>query len=117
MDKDNVVKLLDLWTSVLNKGESTSKEKASLNSGGLEGRIRRTTGGPVIFDSETRAKQSVIQNSLCKELPQWADVIRSQPEIMDGYAWTRKDFIELYFRHFHIVIEKLHNIARHSINV
>ncbi len=117
MDKDNVVKLLDLWTNALNKGESISKKKASRNAGGLEGRIKRTTGGPVIFDSETIAEQSVIQNSLCKELPQWADIIRSQPEIMDGYAWIRKDFIELYFRHFHIVVEKLHKIARQSVSV
>lgn len=117
MDKDNVVKLLDLWTNILNKGESVSKEKASRNCGGLEGRIRRTTGKPVIFDSVTIEKQGVIQNSLCKELPKWADIIRSQPEIMDGYAWTRKDFIELYFRHFHIVIEKLHKITRRSVSV
>lgn len=109
----NIVRIQELlrrWTTLIEIGEQASKEKASKNVGGLSGRIRRTTGRSVIFDTNTYENQQKIQNLLCQEIPQWADIIRSQPEIMDGYPWTRSDFIELYFRHFRLVVEKLQRI-------
>ena len=110
MNKIRVRKLLRQWTNLINIGEQTSKIKAAKSGDGLMARIKRTTGQPVIFDFDTYEDQKKIQNELCKELPQWADIIQSQPEIMDGYNWTRRDFIELYFEHFRMVIEKLQQI-------
>lgn len=110
MNTVKIQALLKRWTDLVDTGEQASKKKASKNGNGLLGRIRRTTGKPVIFDFETHEDQQTIQNSLCQELPQWADLIRSQPEIMDGYPWIRGDFIELYFGHFRLVIEKLQRI-------
>lgn len=107
MNKPMVQELLTQWTELIVVGEQASIKKAKRNSEGLNGRIRRITGKPVIFDFESYDKQIKIQNLLCKELPKWAGVILSQPEIMHGYSWTRKDFIELYFRHFRLVVEKL----------
>jgi hypothetical protein len=112
MSKDNVTLLLREWTCLVAKGEEISKEKAGKSKGGLLGRIKRTRGHPVVFDFETHNAQLKIQEELCSELPAWADVIRSQPEIMDGWAWTRGDFIELYYSHFRLVIEKLQEITR-----
>ncbi|KKN91110.1 hypothetical protein LCGC14_0219750 [marine sediment metagenome] len=110
MNKETVIKLLKKWDATIDIGEQVSKMKAQKNVGGLMGRIQRTVGRPVIFDTQTLDDQKIIQNSLCKELPQWSDVIRSQPEIMDGFKWTRGDFIELYFGHFRMVVEKIRKI-------
>ncbi len=114
MNEIKVRELLKQWTTLINMGEQASKTKAEKSPDGLLGRIKRTTGQPVIFDFETYDDQRIIQNSLCMELPQWSNVIRSKPEVMDGYQWTRSDFIELYFGHFRLVVEKLRRIIDQS---
>lgn len=106
-DETKIQTLLRQWSDLIKTGEKISTEKAGKEIGGLKGRIRRTTGQPVIFDSDTHTKQTEIQNSLCEELPHLTDLIRSQPEIMDGHNWVRGDFIILYFNHFRLVVEKL----------
>lgn len=110
MNKTKIEKLLQQWSMIIDTGEQTSKTKAEALIDGLNGRIKRTTGQPVVFDCETHEGQTKVQDSLCKELPQWSDLIRSQPDIMDGYSWTRSDFIQLYFEHFRLVVEKLKRI-------
>lgn len=112
MNKIIVRNLLKEWTTCIKQGKIRSRQKASQQKpNGLNGRIKRTTGNPVIFDFQAHSDQNTIQNSLCKELPKLRDLIRSEPEIMDGYTWTRQDFIDLYFRHFEIVIEKIRRIT------
>lgn len=111
MNAVKVEKLLKQWHVILDIGEHQSKYKASKSRDGLIGRIKRSTGQPVIFDFETYEKQKAIQKTLCLELPEWSDVIRSKPEIMDGYHWTREDFIELYFGYFRIIVDKLQRIT------
>lgn len=111
MNAEKIQQLFDKWDILLDTGEKAAKTKASQNTDGLEGRIRRTTGTPVIFDFDTFENQRGIQNLLCQKLPQFANLIRSQPEIMDGHAWIRGDFIELYFRHFRLVVEKLRKLT------
>lgn len=103
--------LLARWSTLIEMGEQDSKTKANKAPGGLEGRIKRTTGFPVIFDADTHKEQREIQNLLCKELPELSDIIRSQPEIMDGFKWIRNDFIELYFSHFRLVVSKIEKIT------
>lgn len=117
MDKKITEELLRVWTELLVYGEKASITKAESNPDGIDGRIRRTSGQPVIFDSESHKTQLILQDLLCKELPEWANIILSKPEIMDGHKWTRKDFIELYFEHFRIVIEKLERIVKRTIVV
>ncbi len=112
MNKINILDLLREWTTCLENGKKASIAKAEKQKpDGLNGRIRRTVGKSVIFDFESYSCQQKIQSSLCKELPEFSDLIRSEPEIMDGYSWTRKDFIDLYFEHFGIIIEKIRYIV------
>lgn len=111
MNGKRVQQLISRWYNLLEVGEKTAKTKASQNRDGLRGRITRTTGMPVIFDSDTLESQKHLQAELCIELPELTNLINSQPEIMDGYAWIRDDFIELYFRHFRIIIEKLRRLT------
>jgi hypothetical protein len=112
MNKTVVQDLLTKWITCVRQGKMRSKQKAHQQKpDGLSGRIKRTTGKPVIFDFKSLSDQNIIQGLLCKELPELSSLILSEPEIMDGYSWTRKDFIDLYFRHFEIVIEKIRRIA------
>lgn len=110
MNKTAVRTLLEQWTTSINVGEKTSKNNAKKLQYGLLGKIKRATGQPVIFDLEAYEQQKKLQKEICQECPQFADLILSQPEIMDGFKWTRRDFIELYFSHYRLVIEKLHRI-------
>ena len=117
MNKTKVQKLLKRWSGLIDANEEVSIEKANQNEGGLKGRIKRTTGTPIVFNFKTHKDQQDIQNALCKELPQWTDLIRSQPEIMDGHAWFRRDFIELYAEHFRIIVERLKRITSKETKV
>lgn len=110
MDETKVTELLKQWSITLDIGECQAREKAKKTKNGLTGRIKRATGKPVIFDFVTYEKQKEIQDTLCLELPEWSDIIRSTPELMDGFFWIRGDFIELYFEHFRLVVEKLKRI-------
>lgn len=110
MNGTKIQKLLKQWSVLIDHGEYMSRIKAEKNTDGLMGRIKRTKGPPIVFDLETHEHQKEIQKSIRKELPQWSDIIFSEPEIMHGYSWTRNDFIELYFEHFRMVVEKLQRI-------
>jgi len=117
MNKIKVQTLLQQWIGLIDVSEHKSKMKARQSVTGLDGRIRRTIGKPVIFDFDTYQDQQKIQNSLCQELPHLANIVRSQPEIMDGYQWTRRDFIELYAEHFRLVVGKLQKIIDQATDV
>lgn len=117
MNKSKVQTLLRQWSGLIDVNEQLSKEKASQNTDGLRGRIKRTIGTPIVFDLKTHKDQQKIQSTLCQELPQWNDLINSQPEIMDGHPWIREDFIELYAGHFRVVVEKLERISGEIVKV
>jgi len=102
-----VKELLAEWTELIIASRKACMKKANRTTGGLHRRIKRTTGKPVVFDFKTYEGQQRIQKALCVELPEWSDLIRSEPEIMNGYSWKSKDFIDLYHSHFTIVVEKL----------
>lgn len=110
MNKTKIQSILSQWTALIKHGERVSIKKANESPGGLRGRIKRTTGKPVIFDLQTYERQQAIQNSLSQELPKLTELINSQPEIMDGHSWFKEDFIDLYFKHFSLVVEKLQRI-------
>lgn len=117
MDKTKIKTLLERWATTIDLGEKVSKEKASKSQGGLFGRIKRTRGRPIVFDCDTHNDQKEIQNQLCVELPRWADVIRKEPEIMDGYSWIRADFIYIYYSHYRLMVSKLRRIINATIDV
>lgn len=117
MNETKIRRLLNRWTTIIEVGELSSRVKASNLDGGVDGRIRRTHGSSVIFDAIHHADQRAVQDDLCKELPGFSDVIRSEPELMDGHAWIRRDFIFLYFSHFKLVVEKIRRFISKSTAV
>jgi hypothetical protein len=117
MNKTKIFELLEQWKDLINIGEQKSRVKATKSKDGLLGRIKRTTGQPVIFDFDIYNDQKEIQNKLCKELPHLTNLIRSQPEIMDGYPWIRGDFIELYYEHYRIIIKKIRQFILKKTNI
>ncbi len=117
MNKVVVKELLAEWTELLEQSKKACLKKAGKIFGGLKRRITRTSGKPVVFDFKTYGQQQKIQDALCVELPKWADLIRSEPEIMNGYSWTSEDFIDLYHSHFAIVVEKLNRVILPKGNV
>lgn len=112
-----VKELLMEWTELIGDSKRACLKKAGKATDGLKRRIKRTLGKPIVFDFKTYEQKQIIQNALCAELPEWADLIRSEPEIMDGYKWTSKDFIDLYHSHFIVVVEKLNRIIFQKGNV
>ena len=110
INRDKIIQLLNQWETTLYHGELASLENASKIKDGLKGRIKKTTGPPVIFDFDSYDRQGIIQRELCREWPGLTEVILSVPDIMNGYAWTRSDFIELYFSYYRLVIQKLRRI-------
>ena len=111
MNKIEILELLKQWNDLIDVGEQKSRIKATKNRNGILGRIKRTTGQPVIFDFYTYNDQKKIQDKLCRKLPNLTSLIRSQPEIMDGHPWIRGDFIELYYEHYRVVVDKLRRLA------
>lgn len=117
MNEIVIRELLAEWTDLIITSKKACIKKASKTTNGLHRRIKRTSGKPVVFDFKTYEQQQKIQNALCLELPGWADLIRSEPEIMNGYSWTIADFIDLYHSHFTIVVEKLSRIILQKNNM
>lgn len=114
MNTLDVQQLLDQWEVLLDVGKKIAIEKANINKDGLQGRITRTTGVPVVFDFGTYQVQNRLQICLCRKTPQFTNLICSQPELMTGYAWIREDFIDLYFEHYCIVVEKLRRLTKQA---
>ena len=117
MNEVVVKELLAEWAELIEKSKKACRKKAGKTPDGLKRRIKRTSGKPVVFDFKTYEQQQKIQNALCAELPKWADLIRSEPEIMNGYSWTSADFIDLYHSHFAVVVEKLNRVVLQKDNV
>jgi len=69
-------------------------------------RIHRSRGRPVVFDYLSYKKQKKIQDELVEELPHLKGVIYSEPAI-SGYTWKVSDYIDLYYDHYAIVIQKI----------
>ncbi|UCG02448.1 MAG: hypothetical protein JSW11_00350 [Candidatus Heimdallarchaeota archaeon] len=111
MSESQIRSLLKDWSDLLENGEKKAKTKASELKGSLLGRTKRTTGSPIIYEHKIYSQQSNIQKRLCEVLPKWTDLIMCQPTIlMDGHSWPRGDYIELYFSHYKLIVEKLQKI-------
>lgn len=98
--------LLEEWETVLKENLHRSSDNAINQCGSLNNKIQDPKGECVIFDSKGYVKQTHIQGKLAKLLPNLRNIIYSEPNIND-YKWTIKDYLQLYFSHYTIVIEKI----------
>jgi len=106
LNKKRIEKLLTSWSQNIADGIQQSQLNAKKMSEGLNTRISRIYGPPIIFDRKYYKKQIAIQNSLVKELPDFQSLIMSEPTIED-HRWKARDYIDLYYNHYLIVIQKL----------
>ena len=106
MRNEMVDQLLMQWEGILSTTKTCVDERIDQFGDGRETRIKRTEGGPVIFDFKNAVKQKKMQERLCEEMPQLADLINSEPAT-EGYKWKVGDYVELYLRHYELVIKKI----------
>jgi hypothetical protein len=109
MDKREEIQLsLDCWTEVIKTCAKDSIKNASRMKGGLDTRVE-ATGKKQIFDYVSEKRQKEIQNRLYYLMPEHTMLIASEPCILDE-EWNVSDYIELYYNHYALVIEKLRKI-------
>lgn len=115
MNSELVDQLLIQWDGILTAAEVHINEKINKFSEGRHTRIRRTEGRPVVFDFKTALRQREIQDRLGAELPQLANIIRSEPALQ-GYNWKVGDYVELYLQHYRLVIQKIKEVIANVSN-
>lgn len=101
-DRESVKSFLVVWEQLLETGRIASNKKQK----DPNKRIHRTTGSPIIFDRSSWKEQINIQKSLTHLMPEYKDLINSEPAL-NGYEWKTSDYIELFFDHYELVIYKL----------
>jgi len=98
---------LKTWELILETGKEMSLEKTSeILLKNPNARINRIDNPPIIFDRKFYIAQKRIQDTLTQQHPEYSDLINSVPPIT-GYAWKIVDYIDLYFSHFNLVVQKL----------
>jgi len=102
-----IAELLNKWETIIRTGKKESLKKANSYTGGLSARITQLDRFPIVFDHKFDGEQKRIQKNITNESPELNNLINTLPEILRGYKWTRKDYIDLYFNHYSIVIEKI----------
>lgn len=112
MDLKNstVGELIAEWLKVIILGTQQSRANAKKMTDGLQTRIRPKQNKLKVLDHKTHIRQKKIQELLTKKLPHLKDLIHSEPAITD-HDWQASDYIELYYEHFTIVIQKLCEIT------
>lgn len=106
IEKNTVGKLIADWLEILIIGRQTAYKNAEAMSRGLNTRLKMKNSRPKILDHKTHLMQKNIQAVLVKKLPNLEHLICSEPAITD-HDWPAKDYIELYYDHYTIVIQKL----------
>lgn len=106
--KDKTVReLLNIWKGILKGGQERSEARIeSVLAKYPNQKIHRTSGTPIIFDKTCSQEQRSIQRILCNYMPEHRNLIESEPDLT-GYQWKISDYVELYFNHYYLVIEKL----------
>jgi len=107
MDKSKVQTILDNWETAIELGQAEALGKIKKLPDGLQGRIKRTNGNPIVFALKYHKNMIILRNQLCDELPSLADIIRSDPDLLDGFAWAKGDYVELYFSHYKMIVAKI----------
>jgi len=112
-EKCTVGKLIAEWLEVIIEGAQQSHQNAKKMRNGLQTRIKSKQNKPKILDHKTHIRQRKIQAALAKELPHLKELIYSEPAITD-HEWKIEDYIELYYDHFTIVVQKLCEITTNA---
>lgn len=113
MNTTHIDSLLKAWELLLGSGLVSScnnMEKTLIRD--PDSRINRIENPPVIFDRHFYTEQKAIQELLTKQYPEYSHIINSVPALT-GYEWKIMDYIDLYFKHFHLVVKKL----KETINI
>lgn len=113
LEKSTVGELIAEWLKVIIVGSQQSRENVKKMSDGLQTRIRSKQNKLKILDHKTHIRQKKIQELLAKKLPDLKGLIYSEPAITD-HDWKASDYIELYYEHFTIVIQKLCEITTNA---
>lgn len=99
--------MLNVWSSLLKLGIINANDTVDeILKRDPDKKIHRTNGPPIVYDRLTSQSQIEIQAQLCKLMPEHTDVINSEPALT-GYNWKIKDYVELYYNHYNLVIIKL----------
>ncbi len=110
MNKREIQQLLSLWKSTLRLGFNNSNDIVDeIRKRDPQKKIHRTTGPPVIYDRLTFHSQIGLQAQLCKLMPEHIEIINSEPALT-GHDWPIKDYVELYYNHYNLVVTKLKEI-------
>jgi len=99
--------ILENWKQAIILGKKEAIEKINKMPDGKSGRIKRIVGSDIVFDLKYYRNLLAFRDQLCLELPHIADIIRSDPNLLDGYTWTRGDYVDLYFSHYEMVVDKI----------
>ena len=113
LEKSTIGELIAEWLKVIILGAQQSRENAKSMSDGLQTRIRPKQNKPRVLDHKTHIRQKKIQEILAKKLPHLKELIYSEPAITD-HDWKASDYIELYYDHFTIVVQKLCEITTNA---
>lgn len=106
-EKTTVGLLIAQWLEVIMLGTHQARKNAKRMSEGLQTRIKpKSNKQPRVLDHKTHIRQKAIQAKLVKILPNLKPIICSEP-VMTDYAWKVSDYIDLYYDHYIIVIQKL----------
>jgi len=113
LEKSTTGELIAEWLKVIILGSQQSRENVKKMSDGLQTRIRPKQNKLKVLDHKTHIRQKKIQELLAKKLPDLKELIYSEPAITD-HDWKASDYIELYYEHFTIVIQKLCEITTNA---
>lgn len=100
------IALLKRWDALLESIREQGLHNFAVMHGGPEARIAITSRKPFITDNQLHAAQQGIQTELTALLPQYKQVIWSEPDLRG--AWSGRDYIDLYVGHYRTaVIERI----------
>jgi hypothetical protein len=101
-----VQKMLKHWMDLLDEGQVNAVARARRMKHGLQTKVRDTAERPYVLDHKFDSSQRKMQQALERAMPQYKHIIWSTPAT-GGFEWKVGDYIELYFDHYRIVIQKL----------
>lgn len=108
-------RLLNVWSSLLELGVNNANNTVDeILKRDPHKKIHRTNGPPIVYDRLTSQSHIDIQTQLCKLMPEHTDIINSEPALT-GYNWGIKDYVELYYSHYNLVIIKLKEILCNAV--
>lgn len=107
-DKSHIEALLSCWEHLIEEDINIIHDKISNLPGGLNGRLKKKVGSVAVFNAEGRKRLQDIRQIIATAFPEMKDLIMSDPDfLLNGHHWKRGDYVELYFEHYKILIDKI----------